>query len=124
SVPIRDFDPRGMGWLPSSRAGMAAERLLLLAARSDDPRGWVQAGEALEHVWLALTMEGFWASPLTQLIEVRVTNDRLRGALGLTTYPQILLRVGRAPDTVRTPRRPAAEVILDARHGQRRGAPS
>jgi len=110
-MPIRGFDVRGMGWLPATSNSGANLCLLLLCSHDDSPRGWLRAGEALEHVWLRLTDRGFWASPLSQAIEVRETHDQLRTELGLAAYPQTLLRVGRAPETVATPRRPAAEVI-------------
>lgn len=112
-LPIRTFDVRGMGWLPATSDSGPDQCLLLLCSHEDNPRGWLRTGEALEHVWLTLTDRGFWASPLTQVIEVRDTHEQLRAELGLVAQPQILLRVGRAPDTVATKRRPAAELILD-----------
>jgi hypothetical protein len=114
-LPIRGFDVRGMGWLPASSRSDVDQCLLLLCSHDDQPRGWLRAGEALEHVWLKLTDRGFWASPLTQLVEVRETHERLRAELALAAAPQLLLRVGRAPDTVPTPRRSAHEVIDDRR---------
>jgi hypothetical protein len=114
-LPIRAFDVHGMGWLPSSSGSAASQTLLLLCSHDDRPRGWVRAGEALEHVWLKLTDRGYWASPLTQVIEVRDTHQRLKAELDLTPAPQLLLRVGRAPETVPTLRRRASEVIVDRR---------
>lgn len=110
-LPIRGFDVRGMGWLPATSNSGRDQCLLLLCSHDDSPRGWLRAGEALEHIWLKLTDRGFWASPLSQAIEVRNTHDQLRAELGLAAHPQTLLRVGHAPETVATPRRPAAEVI-------------
>lgn len=114
-LPLRGFDVRGMGWLPASSGSDANQCLLLLCSHDDRPRGWLRAGEALQHAWLKLTDRGFWASPLTQLIEVGETHERLRAELALAAAPQLLLRVGRAPDTIVTPRRPAHEVIVDRR---------
>jgi hypothetical protein len=112
--PIRSFDVRGMGWLPSAAEFSADECLLVLGSTDDEPHGWLRAGEALERLWLEITDYGFWASPLTQVIEVRGTHDRLRDALKLMSFPQMLLRVGRAPDTMRTPRRQPFDVIVEA----------
>lgn len=112
-TPIRTFDVRGMGWLPSAAEFGPRECLLILCSTEDQPHGWLRAGEALERVWLELTDFGFWASPLTQLIEVRGTHDRLRKELALPGFPQLLLRVGRAPDSARTPRRHARDVIVE-----------
>jgi hypothetical protein len=114
SSPIRSFDVRGMGWLPPGAQFGPDECLLVLCSSDDEPHGWLRAGEALERVWLELTDFGFWASPLTQVIEVRGTHDQLRKELRLTSYPHLLLRVGRAPDTMRTPRRNPYDVIVEA----------
>lgn len=111
-LPVRNFDVRGMGWLPPSSESGADQCLILLCSQDDSPRGWLRAGEALEHTWLTLTEHGFWASPLSQVIEVRATRDQLCVELGLKATPQTLLRVGRAPETVATPRRPLADVVV------------
>jgi hypothetical protein len=110
---IRSFDVRGMGWLPSAGHLGADECLLVLCAIDDEPRGWLKAGEALQRLWLELTDFGYWASPLTQVIEVRGTNNRLRDELRLKGHPQLLLRVGRAPNAERTPRRDPFDVIVE-----------
>lgn len=114
-VPIRAFDVHGMGWLPATSGSDANQCLLLLSSHDDQPRGWLRTGEALEHVWLKLTDRGYWASPLTQVIEVRETHERLRVDLAVAGEPQVLLRVGRAPDVMQTKRRPLHEVIVDRR---------
>jgi hypothetical protein len=111
--PIRSFDQRGMGWLPELGATGDAECLLLLCSDRDEPHEWLRTGEALQRLWLELTDQGYWASPLTQLLEVRRTHDELVQGLDLTGYPQLLLRVGRAPAVVPTPRRQAFDVIVE-----------
>jgi len=113
SRPIRDFDTRGMGWLGADTNWGVNESLLLLGTRDDGPAAWIRAGEALEHVWLQLTRLGYAASPLTQLIEVTETHERLRSELGLAMHPDVLLRVGRAPDTVMTRRRRLTDMISE-----------
>lgn len=110
-LPIRNFDERGMGWLPSSSHSDADQCLLLLAAADDGPGAWLRTGEALERVWLELTRRGYAASPLNQVVEVALTSERLRAALGIDLYPAVVLRVGRAPDAARTPRRRPDDVI-------------
>ena len=50
-------------------------------SQDDRPRGWIRAGEVLEHVWLKLTDRRYWAGPLTQVIEVRETHERLKAEL-------------------------------------------
>lgn len=109
---VRKFDFRGMGWLPSA-APLADECLLLFCTEADDGPSWLAAGEALESVWLELTAAGFWASPIGQLIEVRGTHERLRAEFGLRAFPQLLLRVGRAPEVPLSRRRPERDVIAE-----------
>ena len=111
TLPIRPFDVRGMGWLPASSEPDEQQCLLLLSAAQDEPHSWLRAGEALERVWLTLTRLGYSANPLTQVIEASPTNRRLREALSTNLHPQILLRVGHAPNTVRSPRLEPADVI-------------
>lgn len=109
-APVRQFDLRGMGWLPSA-SGLADECVFVLCTDADDPLTWLRAGEALELVWLELTAAGLLASPIGQVVEVRGAHERLREGLGITGHPQLLLRVGRAPDAPWSQRRPAADVI-------------
>jgi hypothetical protein len=111
AMPIRPFDVRGMGWLPSSSHSDSNQCLLLLATIDDEPQSWLRAGEALERVWLELTRAGYAASPLTQAVETAQTQERLRAALQIDLHPQILLRVGLAPQAMQTPRRHPGEVI-------------
>jgi hypothetical protein len=114
SRPIRDFDTRSMGWLPPDTNWGDNEALLLLGTRDDGPAAWLRAGEALEHGWLELTRLGYAASPLTQLIEVAETHGRLRAELGLAMHPDVLLRVGRAPQTIATRRRRLTDMISES----------
>lgn len=114
ALPMREFDTRGMGWLPSAANSGVDQCLLLLGTMNDGPASWLRAGEALERVWLEITRLGYAASPLTQVIEVAATHERLRTELQLTMHPDVLLRVGRAPQTVATRRRRLAEMISEA----------
>lgn len=110
-LPMRNLDPRGMGWLPPTFVDAAEQCLLLFCADDDTPPAWLRTGEALEHVWLELTDRFYWASPLMQVIEVGLTRGQLQRTLGRPQFPQLLLRVGRAPSTVETNRRAPEDVI-------------
>jgi hypothetical protein len=112
-LPIRDFDPRGMGWLPADPESDRNQCLLLLASASNDRASWLPAGEALERVLLIATGEAYAASPFSQIIEVAETNGRLRRQLELDVYPQLLLRLGRAPAASAVPRRPLEEMLTE-----------
>lgn len=112
-LPIRGFDTRGMGWLPAYESSDSHDCLFLLGTLHDSPEAWLRAGEALEHVWLELTSRSYMASPLTQVVEVASTHHQLRAQLSLVMHPVVLLRVGRAADTVQTRRRRPADVISE-----------
>jgi hypothetical protein len=112
-IPLRDFDTHGSGWLPSETRSSLNQCLLLLGTDTDEPLGWLHAGEALERVLLEITRHGLVASPLTQMIENAAIRLQLRTALGLTMFPHVLLRVGRAPFTPATRRRRLVEVLVD-----------
>jgi nitroreductase len=110
-VPLRDFDSAGMGWLPGNTSSSSGQCLLVLSTERDDAAAWARAGEALERVLLEVTRHGYAASPLTQAVEVAHTRELLRSELSLSGHPQLLLRVGRAPEVSSTRRRPLADVL-------------
>lgn len=113
-IPIRDFDSRGTGWLPTETRSSLWQCLLLLTTFDDSPAGWLRGGEALERIWLVATRHGFAVSPLTQVIEVPHTRQQLRVELNLPGHPVVLLRVGRAPVTASSHRRRLADVLVEA----------
>ncbi|MCW2496912.1 hypothetical protein [Jatrophihabitans sp.] len=110
-VPIRDFDTRGMGLLPSETHSSRNQCLLLLGTPGDSQVSWLTAGEALERVLLEVARHGFAASPLTQVVEVASARAALRNELRLSMHPQILLRIGLAPATPSPRRRRLVEVL-------------
>ena len=112
-IPIRDFDTRGMGWLPTATRSSMRQCLLLLGTREDREMDWLRAGEALERLWLEATRLGYVASPLTQVIEVVRTREILRMELNLPMRPHMLLRIGRAPVTPASRRRRLVDVLSE-----------
>jgi len=110
-IPIRDFDSRGTGWLPTETRSSMNQCLLLLTTQDDSRLGWLRAGEALERIWLATTQRGYAMSLLTQVVEVPRTRQLLRVELGLPSHPLVLLRVGKAPVTASSQRRPLSELL-------------
>ena len=112
-VPIRDFDSTGAGWLPTDTRSSHNQCLLLLGTDGDHPDQWLHAGEALERVWLEIARHGFVMSPLTQVVEVAGVRAALRQELRMSTYPHILMRVGRAAPTAGVPRRHLEELLAD-----------
>ncbi len=112
-VPIRDFDSEGVGFLPADTQSSGEQCLLLLGTHDENPRAWLRAGEALERLWLEITRAGYVASLFTQIVEIDAIRAQLRSELRLVIHPHVLLRVGRAPATPATRRRPIAEVLDD-----------
>lgn len=113
-IPIRDFDTRGVGWLPTLTQSSMNQCLLLVGALEETPTAWLRTGEGLERMLLEITRHEFAASPLTQVIEVARTNAMLRDQLGLLMHPHILLRVGRAPATPKIRRRRLVDVLSES----------
>jgi nitroreductase len=112
-VPIRDFDTRGTGGLPSRTRSSMKQTMVLLCTDSDTPAHWLRAGEALERVLLEITRHGLSASLLTQVTEVPSTRAELRQELQLLRHPHVLLRIGRAPITPASRRRRLVEVLTE-----------
>ncbi|HKC29690.1 MAG TPA: GNAT family N-acetyltransferase [Jatrophihabitans sp.] len=112
-VPIRDFDTRGTGGLPTETRSSRNQCLVLVCTTGDAPADWLRAGEALERVLLEITRQGYVASPLTQITEVPSARAHLRTELALMTYPHVLLRIGRAAATPASRRRRLMDVLVD-----------
>jgi nitroreductase len=113
-MPQRDFDTRGAGALPPDTGDNADRTLVLLATPTDDRAAWLRCGEALQHVLLELTRQGWVASPMSQPVEVPLTRTQLREALTPEAHPQMLLRIGHAGDVVAAPRRPRGDVVRNS----------
>jgi hypothetical protein len=110
-LPLRDFEGGVHGWLPEVRESSQHQCLLLLGSATDNPLGWLRAGEGLERLWLEATRFDLVASLLTQVVEVPTTRNLLRLELSPDLHPLVLLRVGRAPETPATRRRPLDTVL-------------
>jgi len=115
SFRLRDFDPttareqaRTIGDEPPP-----AEHplVILLGTPGDDARSWLEAGQALGRLLVRASLDGVFASPMTQVLEVPATRVMLAGQLGLLGYPQILLRLGYAHGRPSSPRRAVDEVL-------------
>jgi hypothetical protein len=110
-IPMRDFDARGTGFLPTETSSTRDQCLVLLGTEGDDAEAWLYAGEALERILLEISRNGLVASPLTQVVEVASARAALRSELRLTVYPHVLLRIGYAAPTAGSSRRAIEDVI-------------
>ena len=84
----RRYVDEGAGWLA-------------IATTADDRAAWLEAGRALQRVWLAATRSGLALHPMSQALEVPSVRERLTRHLGLGPL-QLLLRIGQ-PSRMRAP---------------------
>jgi hypothetical protein len=85
----------------------------IFATQSDQQNDWVNTGRALAHVLLIFTSVGFSASYLNQAIETDNLRKHLRRKFDVLTYPQIMLRIGRADTAAFSVRRSVKECLID-----------
>ncbi len=87
-----------------------APLLGVLGTPNDTLADWLAAGQALAHLLLQARVHGVHAAFHNQPIEVPAFRIRLAGLLHRPGLPQVLLRLGHAPEPRPTPRRTVAEV--------------
>lgn len=90
--------------------------VVALGTEADDQLAYLRAGEATSLVLLTATALGLACCPVTEPLEIGTTRERVSSEVfGGHGYPQMLLRIGRAPINADplppTPRRPLADVV-------------
>ncbi len=90
--------------------------MILVLSTYDDSRGNVlRCGEVLSTVLLEATAAELATCTLTHMIEVNASREIVRRQIARIAEPQVLIRVGRAPQTdpppPPTPRRPLTDVL-------------
>lgn len=116
SIPGRIFAGPG---LPQPAGASPAEDnavILVLGTEADDRLARLRAGEATSALLLTATAMGLATCPITEPLEIPQTRDAIRfDMLGAKEYPQMLLRLGWAPDNAEplpaTPRRKLSRVV-------------
>lgn len=96
------------------KLALGSPSLAMLWTERDEPLDWLRAGEALAALLLLAAVNGVHASFFNQPIEVPRLRNRLRLALEVRGFPQMLMRLGFAPEAKRTPRRPLTEAAVNA----------
>ncbi|EOD64012.1 nitroreductase family protein, partial [Amycolatopsis vancoresmycina] len=97
---------------PELERRLAGETLLLFVTVDDSRFDHVRAGYAMEHAWLAAVDLGLAAAVLTQPLHLAQVRSALCEDLGLTGFPQALLRIGYAAEAdPPSPRRAVDEVL-------------
>lgn len=108
---VRVFDV-GAGTPATPQRLVEGSPLLVgIATMRDDREAWLAAGQALQRMLLVAASKGLTASYLNQPIEVAALRDQLKVLLNVDAVPQLLLRVGRGPHAVHSPRRALSDVV-------------
>jgi hypothetical protein len=92
TVPGRNFGRTGT--LPIGSGHDRAAVYALLFSPADDPLSWLRSGEALSAAWLTATTLGVSVMPLSDVVQVAYTQQRLRHLLSGLGCPHLLLRLG------------------------------
>jgi nitroreductase len=108
---LRVTDPGAVEAERDRRRVAGARVLLCLASGGEHPADHVAAGQALQRVLLRAAGAGLAACYLSSPVEVPDLARRLRDALGMRGYPQVLFRIGYGGTLRPTPRRPVDEVV-------------
>lgn len=92
--------------------------LLVLCSETDSLTDWLRTGEALSAVLLECTVAGLATCPLTHITELPTGRSLLGNLVQRPYLPQLLLRIGTAPDGEQgpppTPRRPLKDIFTVA----------
>ncbi len=95
--------------------GRDHSKVLVLSTYDDERASVLQCGEMLSAVLLEATMAGLATCTLTNVTELWPGRNVVASLIGQTTTPQLLIRVGSAPEIEEkppaTPRRPIDEVF-------------
>lgn len=112
--PLLPFLPLHFSEAPKSRRQAEHASVIAVILTDDDSlRGFLEAGQVLERLWLQAAVAGLSAAPLTTLIEAtNGVRDELRQFLHTERFPQAVLRIGSSRSVPRpSPRRPAHECM-------------
>ena len=87
------------GWTPVAGAPIGvqidrAARFAILHGRSDEPRDWLRAGEALSAGWLTAIERGISVLPMSAPVEIHGTREAMRRILSYLSHPFLVLRFG------------------------------
>jgi hypothetical protein len=115
SLAGRDFD-LGREWGGLTHTPSPSGPIAVLATDGDTTASWLVAGQALERVLVTAAEQSAFASLHSQAVEVPHIRSEVQRELCTVAVPQLLLRLGYAPDGPPTPRRPVDD-ILDITRG-------
>lgn len=111
---MRTFDLGMSVGSHDSQLVMQSPAIAVLGTTGDTPADWLEAGQALERLLLCGQAVGLQASFFNQPIEIPELRVQLSRLLDKPGFPQILMRLGYAPNAKPTPRRTVDEVLLSS----------
>lgn len=82
----------------------------LVFTKQEDRLAWLRAGMALADIVLEMTADGLDCSFLNQPVELRGARPRVGSAIGVSGFPQMLMRIGRGRPVPPASRRQAWRV--------------
>lgn len=103
-IPSSSLSPR---MLKDSTCSLA-----VLSTKTDDQADRLQAGIALQRIWLTATRRRLEVSPLTAAVSHHDLRWMICDPLAGRPEPQAILRLGFGSYVIPTPRRPLAEFLL------------
>jgi nitroreductase len=117
TIPRRAFAGPALTEPPATSGTDDGAVVLALGTRDDDDVARLRAGEATSAVLLTATALGLASCPITEPLEIKEIRDEVAAdVFGVSGYPQMLLRIGWAPDNAlplpETPRRPLSDVVI------------
>lgn len=110
---MRTFDIGKRVALKNSDKILTASPVIALFSSSHDKTAdWINTGRALEHCLLSLSAAGYTVSYLNQAVETKGLRNKLRLLFDSLDYPQLMIRIGKAPPGVYSVRRSVDECLL------------
>ena len=95
---IRAFDVGSRQAAEHRQLALGSPLLAVLSTPTDTPGAWLATGQALTQVLLRAYADGVAVSFLNEPIEVAELRPQLGNIVGLTDYPQLLIRLGYGPE--------------------------
>ena len=109
---VRTFDTGQGRAAHDHELALGSPLLAVMGSYSDQATDWLQTGRALMHLLLRAEVEGVAASYLNQPVEVPQLRQQLGALIGITGFPQLILRMGyRLGEERHTPRRDVADAV-------------
>jgi hypothetical protein len=111
ALPLRDFGLTQPQLRRSSEPFEPYPTIVVVSTDGDDVPRWLRAGQALQRVLLLATVHGLAATPMSQPLEIPALRELVIDTAS-GRWAQVILRLGYAPPTTPSPRRPLADVLL------------